>query len=118
MKKTRVGILGCANIAEKYAISAFKSLPNVQLVAIASRNENTAREWAQKHGIEAESYESLIARKDVGVIYSPLPVGRQEEWAVRAAAAGKHVICEKSITYSLESAQRMIDAFKKNGLAL
>lgn len=114
----RVGILGCANIAGKYAIAAFTSLPKVELVAIASRDENTAKEWAQKHGIEAESYESLIVRKDIDVIYSPLPVGLQEEWAVRAAAAGKHMICEKSITYSLDSAKRMVDAFKKNGLAL
>ena len=117
-EKIRVGILGCANIAGKYAIAAFKSLPDVELIAIASRNENTAKEWAQKHGIEAESYESLIARKDIDVIYSPLPVGLQEEWAIRAAAAGKHVICEKSITYSLDSAKRMVDTFKKAGLAL
>src|SRR3989344_6039621 len=59
-----------------------------------------------------------MARKDVDVIYSPLPVGLQEEWTLKAAAAGKHVICEKSITYSLESAKRMVDAFKQNGLAL
>ena len=117
-EKVRVGILGCANIAGKYAIAAFKSLPHVELVAIASRKENTAKEWAHKYGLEPESYESLLARKDIDVIYSPLPVGLQEEWAARAAAAGKHVICEKSITYSLESAQRMTETFKKNGLAL
>src|SRR3989338_8405900 len=68
-----VGILGCANIAAKYAIAAFKSLPNVELVAIASRKEDTAREWAEKYGLEAESYESLIALQDIDVIYSPLP---------------------------------------------
>ena len=118
MKKVSVGILGCANIAGKYAIAAFKSLPNVELVAIASREKAKAEEWAARHGLEAESYDSLVARDDIDVIYSPLPVGLQEEWAVRAAAAGKHMICEKSITYSLESAQRMTDAFKKNGLAL
>ena len=117
-EKVRVGILGCANIAGKYAIAAFKSLPNVELVAIASRKENTAKEWAARHGLEAETYESLIARDDIDVLYSPLPVGLQEEWAARAAVAGKHVICEKSITYSLESAQRMTETFKKNGLAL
>jgi len=118
MKKVRVGILGCANIAGKYAIAAFKSLPNVELVAIASRKEDTAREWAARHELEAESYDSLIARDDIDVIYSPLPVGLQEEWALRVAAAGKHMLCEKSITYSLDSAKRMVDTFKKNGLAL
>lgn len=118
MKKVRVGILGVANIAEKYAIGAFKSLPGVELVAVASRSTEKAQEAAARHGLEAESYESLIARTDIDVIYSPLPVGLQEEWALKAGAAGKHVICEKSITYSLESAQRMVDAFKENGLAL
>jgi NDP-hexose-3-ketoreductase len=116
--KIRVGILGCANIAEKYAISAFKSLPEVQLVCIASRSEDTARMWAQKHGLEAESYESLIKRTDIDVIYSPLPIGLQAEWVSKAALAGKHVICEKSITYSLESAERMVEVCKQNSVAL
>ena len=117
-EKVRIGILGCANIAEKYAIGAFKSLAGVELVAIASRSAEKAQEAAARHGLEAESYKSLIARTDIDVIYSPLPVGSQEEWTLKAGAAGKHVICEKSITYSLESAQRMVNAFKENGLAL
>ena len=118
MKKVRVGILGCANIAEKYAIDAFKSLAYVELVAIASREKGKAEAWAARHGLEAETYDSLIAREDIDVMYSPLPVGLQEEWTLKAAAARKHVICEKSITYNIESAHRMVDAFKKNGLAL
>jgi len=118
MKKIRVGILGCANIAEKYAIAAFKSLPDVELVAIASREKAKAVEWAARHGLEAETYDSLIARGDIDVVYSPLPIALQEEWALKAAAAGKHVICEKSITYSLESANRMVDAFREAGRAL
>lgn len=118
MKEIRVGILGCSNIAEKYAIPAFKSLPNVQLVAIASREKNKAESFATRHGLDAETYESLIARDDIEVIYSPLPVGLQEEWTLKAAAAGKHVICEKSITYSVESAKRMVDVCSKKGVAL
>lgn len=118
MKKIRVGILGCANIAEKYAIPAFRSLPNVELVAIASREESKAKEWAARHALEAETYDSLVARSDIDMLYSPLPVGLQEEWALRAAAVGKHLICEKSITYSLESAKRMVSACKEAGVAL
>lgn len=118
MKKLRIGILGCARIAERYAIPAFKSLSNVELVAIASRSQEKAEECAARHQLEAESYESLIARKDIDAVYSPLPVGLQEEWTLKASATGKHIICEKSITYSLESAERMIDACKKNNVAL
>lgn len=118
MKKVRVGILGTANIAEKYAIAAFKSLPAVELIAIASREKPKAEEWAARHGLSAETYDSLIARGDIDIIYSPLPIGLQEEWTLKAAAAGKHIICEKSITYSLESAKRMVDACRKHGVAL
>lgn len=118
MKKVRVGILGCANIAAKYAIPAFKSLSGVELVAIASRTKEKAEEWAARYGLGAETYDSLVARADINVIYSPLPVGLQEEWTLKAASAGKHVVCEKTITYNLESARRMIAACKKNGGAL
>lgn len=118
MKKVRVGVLGVAEIAGRYAIPSFQSLENVELVAIASRNSEKAKESAVRHNLEAESYESLLARDDIDAIYSPLPVGLQEEWTVKAAQAGKHVMCEKSITYSMESAQRMVDVCKENGVAL
>lgn len=118
MRMIRVGILGVSQIAERYGIPAFTSLPDVSLVAIASRDAEKAQAAAQRHGLEAESYDSLIARDDIDVIYSPLPVGLQEEWAVKAMKAGKHVICEKSITHSLESAERMVAAAKENGVAL
>lgn len=114
----RVGILGTADIAARYAIPAFQSLPQVQLVAIASRSPEKAQAMAARFGLEPESYESLIARTDIDALYSPLPVGLQEEWAVKAAAAGKHMLCEKSITYSVESAERMVQAFQQKGLAL
>lgn len=117
-KIVTVGILGTADIAARYAIPAFQSLPHAKLVAIASRSVEKAREVAARYGLEPESYESLIARDDIDVIYSPLPVGLQEEWTIKAASAGKHVLCEKSITYSLESAERMVDACAKKGLAL
>jgi dTDP-3,4-didehydro-2,6-dideoxy-alpha-D-glucose 3-reductase len=117
-KVVTIGILGTADIAMRYAIPAFRSLPQVKLVAIASRSAEKAVEIGARYDLEPESYESLISRSDIDAIYSPLPVGLQEEWALKAAAAGKHVICEKSITYSLESAERMVHAFAERGLAL
>lgn len=118
MKKLRVGILGCANIAEKYAIPAFRSLANVELVAIASREKSKAEEWGARNGLEAETYESLLGRSDIDVLYSPLPVGLQEEMVLKAAESGKHILCEKSITYSLESAEKMVAACKAHNVAL
>ncbi len=118
MKKIRVGILGCAEIAKRYAIPALLTLPDVELVAVSSRTPLKAQTLALEYGLEAESYESLLARTDINVIYSPLPVGLQEEWVLKAALKGKHVICEKSITYSLESAKKMVQACKEAGVAL
>src|SRR5258708_1168645 len=118
MKKLRVGILGTANIAERYGLSAFRTLENVELVAVASRTPERARTFATKHRLEAESYESLIARPDIDIIYSPLPIGLQEAWVTKAMRAGKHCIVEKSITGSLASAKRMLRASEKNGVAL
>ncbi|MFM2381900.1 MAG: hypothetical protein RLZZ76_667 [Candidatus Parcubacteria bacterium] len=118
MKKIRVGVLGCAEIAKRYAIPAIATLSGVELVAVSSRSKEKANALAQEYGVDAESYESLIARTDIDAVYSPLPVGLQEEWVLKAAAAGKHVICEKSITYSLESAKRMVEACKDAGVAL
>ncbi|RJQ34468.1 gfo/Idh/MocA family oxidoreductase [Candidatus Parcubacteria bacterium] len=116
--KLRIGILGCANIAAKYAIPAFQEVEIAELVAIASRDEDKAKTWGAQYGLEVENYESLIAREDIDVIYSPLPIGLQEEWGTRVLSVGKHLICEKSITYSLDSAKRMVDCAKRNGVAL
>ena len=118
MKEIRVGILGAADIATRYALPAFASLPSVTIAGIASRDPAKAQPLAEKYRTTVESYESLLARSDIDIIYCPLPVGLQEEWAIRVAESGKHCICEKSLTYSVESAQRMIGAFKKRGLAL
>jgi NDP-hexose-3-ketoreductase len=118
MKTVRVGILGCAEIANRYSIPAFRSLPNVEVVAVASRTPEKAKAYAETHGLEAEDYESLLERDDIDVVYIPLPVGLQEEWALKTAAKVKHIICEKSITDSLESAKRMVEACREAGVAL
>jgi predicted dehydrogenase len=116
--RVRVGIVGCAGIAAKYAIPAFQSLPDVDLVAIASRSGDKAESWGKRYGLEAEGYDSLLAREDIDVIYSPLPVGLQERVALQAAENGKHLIGEKSITTSLDSAERMVAACRASGVAI
>ncbi len=118
-EKVRIGILGCANIARKYAIKAFQSIPNAELVSIASRDPQKAKEWAAEFGIRAEdSYESLLQNKEIDAVYIPLPVGLHEEWVIKAAQAGKHIICEKSLTGSFESAAKMIKECRSKGVVL
>ncbi len=117
--KVRIGILGCAAIAEKYSINAFKFIDNAELICVASRNPKKAEECAKRHGISAEkSYDAVLQRTDIDAVYIPLPVGLHEEWVIKAASAGKHVLCEKSLTGSFSSAVKMIEACKSNGVAL
>ncbi len=118
MRKIRVGILGTAQIADRYAVGAFRTLENAELITVASRTEEKARAFAAKHGLEIDTYESLISRDDIDVIYSPLPTGLQEEWMIKAMKSGKHCIVEKSITSSLSSAKRMLRASEKYKVAL
>ena len=119
MKKVRIGILGCANVAAKYAIKAFQALDSAEVVAIASRDYTKAKEWGNKFGVEAvPSYEELLQRKDVDEVYIPLPIGLHEEWVLKAAAAGKHILCEKSLSGSFASVKKMVESCRGKGIVL
>ena len=119
MKKVRIGILGCANIAGKYAIKSFQSIGNAEVVSIASRDYNKAKEWAAKFGIKAEeSYDSLISSKDIDAVYIPLPIGLHKEWVLKAANEKKHIICEKSLAENLHSVEEIVSSCKSNDIVL
>lgn len=119
VNKVRIGILGCANIAAKYAIKAFQSIDNAEMVAIASRNPEKAEEWASRFGLRAEtSYESLINNPEIDAVYVPLPIGLHKEWIMKAAVAGKHILCEKSLSESFVSAKEAVDFCRLNKIIL
>ncbi len=107
----QIGILGCANIAKQFARDVASS-PAVRLVAVASRNADTAQAFATALGIGRHhgSYEALLADTDVEAIYLPLPNSLHAEWAIKALAGGKHVLCEKPLALGLAQAQAMFDA--------
>ncbi len=118
-KKLRIGILGCANVARKHAISAFKSLQIAELKGIASRDKEKAKAWAGEFSIPFYgTYDSIINNPDIDAVYIALPTGLHEEWAIKAANAKKHILCEKSISVSLGSVKRIVDACKRNSVVL
>lgn len=118
-KKLNIGILGSANVAKKYAIRAFKSLSAVGNVYVSSRDVNKSKLVANEFGIDSkESYKSIIDDKDIDAVYIPLPIGLHEEWAIKAASAKKHVICEKSLSGNFASAKKMIECCRSNNVVL
>jgi dTDP-3,4-didehydro-2,6-dideoxy-alpha-D-glucose 3-reductase len=119
MDKLNIGIIGCANIAKKYAIKAFQALDKVDKIYISSRDVSKSKECAEEFGVEVEeSYDSLINNPDIQAIYIPLPIGLHEEWAIKAASKGKHILCEKSISDNFESVKKIVDACKQNNVVL
>ncbi len=117
--KVKIGILGCADVADRYAIKAFQSIDNAEVVSIASRNYAKAKKWALRFGIRAESsYDSLLSNKDIDAVYIPLPIGLHKKWALKSAAAGKHVICEKSLAENLRSVREVVNSCRSKGVVL
>lgn len=115
----RLGILGCANIARAFARDVADS-PALRLAAVASRSQSKADEFGRSFGIEQRhgSYESLLASPDVDAVYIPLPNSLHAEWAIQAARAGKHVLCEKPLALDRPQAQSMFDAARQAGVFL
>ena len=119
MKALKIGVLGCANIAQRSVIPAIKSVTDLDLIAIASRTNKKAQEFAQQFNCEAiEGYQNLLNREDIDAIYMPLPTGLHEEWVIKALEAGKHILIEKSLAMDYDSAKRMVDLAREKGLLI
>src|SRR6266513_5817399 len=98
MKKVRWGILGVAKINERL-LPGFAKAANAELVGIASRSLDKAKDAAKAAGIPKAfgSYEALLDDPDIDAVYNPLPNTLHAEWTHRAADRGKHVLCEKPL---------------------
>lgn len=97
--KIRWGILSTANIGVQKVIPAIQLAENCEVIAICSRNYETARKAASKLGIAKAygSYDELLADEEIDAIYNPLPNHLHVVWTIKALEAGKHVLCEKPI---------------------
>lgn len=114
----RWGILGAARIAVTKVIPAMQATPRAHVAAIASRTLARAESAAAQLGIETAygSYEELIDDPNIDAIYNPLPNHLHVSWSVRAAAAGKHVLCEKPIALSADEARSLRAAQEQYGV--
>ena len=113
----RIGILGTARIARLFA-AGVKSSSKVVITAVASRDEGKAQAFAREIGTQHahSSYEAMLADPAIDAVYIPLPTGLRGEWVLRAAAAGKHVVCEKPCARSVAELQKMLEACWRKGV--
>ena len=122
MKKIRFGFLSTANIGRKNWKSILDS-GNSVVTAVASRDVERSRNFIDELQAEAPfetapealgSYEELIKSPNVDAVYIPLPTGLRKEWVLRAAEAGKHVLCEKPCGVNAAEVREMISACEKS----
>jgi predicted dehydrogenase len=119
-RKVRWGVLGAASIAVRRAIPGMQKGEWCEIAAIASRDLDKARQAAQSLGIPKAygSYEELLADPRIEAIYNPLPNNLHVPWSIRAAEAGKHVLCEKPIGVTAADAKALLDVRDRTGVKI
>lgn len=111
------GLLATGRIAGKFA-NGLATSNTGRAVAVGSRSEAGARSFAEKHGIARAhgSYEALLADPEVEAVYIATPHPMHLEWALKAARAGKHILCEKPAGMNRAEAAQMIAAAREHGV--
>jgi predicted dehydrogenase len=118
MRKVKWGILGAARIARTKVIPGMRQSEWSEVAAIASRDMEKAREAAGE-GVRAYgSYDDLLADPNIDVVYNPLPSHLHVPWSIRAAEAGKHVLCEKPISLSVDECRSLMAARDRAGVVI
>ena len=119
MKKLRWGLLSTARI-NRAVIPPIRGSVRSELHAVASRDRVKAQEYAAEWHIPHAygTYEELLADESIDAIYNPLPNHLHAEWSIRAAEAGKHVLCEKPLALTLAEVDQMIAAAQKHRVVI
>ena len=120
MPKIRWGVLGAARIATTKVIPAMQKGTLCEVAAIASRDRAKAEAAAGPLGIPKAygSYEELLADPAIDAIYNPLPNHMHVPWSIRAAEAGKHVLCEKPIALTAAETRELIAVRDRTGVVM
>jgi predicted dehydrogenase len=118
--KVRWGVLSTAGIGVKKVIPAMQKGEWIEVVAIASRHQGKAEETARALGIAKAygSYEELLADPQIEAIYNPLPNQLHVPWSIRAAEAGKHVLCEKPLSMTVAEAKTLLAVQQRTGVTI
>jgi len=119
-RPVRWGFLSTAAIAASALVPAVRASRNGVLHSVASRDAAKAREFAATHGFARshDSYEALLADPEVEAVYIPLPNSMHAPWSLKAADAGKAVLCEKPLAVDAAEARRVTAYFQERGILL
>lgn len=119
----RYAVVGLGDIAQEAVLPAFANArPQAELAGLVSGDEAKLRRLGKKYGVESlwtyDEYDDCLASGEIDAVYIALPNTLHERYAVRAAAAGVHVLCEKPLATSSESAERIVAAARDAGVKL
>ena len=114
LKKIKWGIIGCGNIANKFA-SDLALIEDAELFAVASRSEKRAREFQLKHHANKSysNYEELLADEDIDIVYIATPHISHAKWSIKAMEQGKHVLCEKPVALNKKETSDILETSKR-----
>jgi len=118
--KVKWGVLGVASIATKKVIPGMQKGEWSEIAAIASRDLKKAEEASSKLGIPKAygSYEELLADAEIEAVYNPLPNHLHVPWSIKAAEAGKHVLCEKPLSLTVAEARTLLSVRERCGVKI
>ena len=118
--KVRWGVLGAAQIAVRKVIPGMQKGEWSEIAAIASRDRRKAEAAAGKLGIPKAygSYEELLRDPEIEAVYNPLPNHLHVPWTVKAAEAGKHVLCEKPLSLNADEARTLLAVRDRTGVKI
>src|SRR5262245_2896701 len=114
------GVLSTANIGRRAVLPAIQRSNNGELVAVASRDIDRVHVFAGELAIPRAygSYDELLADPEIEAVYVPLPNSLHCEWTIKAAQAGKHILCEKPLALNAAECAEMEAAARQHGVLL
>jgi predicted dehydrogenase len=117
-KRVGYAVVGLGSISQVAVLPAFAHSKKAKLVAVVSGDRNKAKKFAQDfHASQAYTYDEFsrcLENPHVDAVYIATPPGEHEKYAVAAAKAGKHVLCEKPLAATVQEARNMVNSCRRN----
>ena len=119
-KVVRYGLVSTARIGFSAHLPGAKTSSNSEIVAVSSRSSEKAEAAAKEHDIPLSfgSYQAMINSDEIDAVINTLPNSMHHEWTIKAAEAGKHILCEKPLSATMKEAKEMVAAAKANNVVL